>query len=199
MHQTSRTLLDRLAGDLPTLTRLVNEIEHDPERLAASRVTLLLNRLSLYQAPERGFEIRLNMNPRQDNQLVPHDHCYDFATRILTGGYVHIVRRRTDGWDGSFTAADLKPAIVTIEGPGSSYTLGHRMVHQALMRPGTVTLFVRGPRRKSASNAAEELMPPTDRWPAPASPGGTPVPSRPATHDEYRAMRRYLRHQGFIE
>ncbi|MER7937915.1 MULTISPECIES: hypothetical protein [unclassified Streptomyces] len=194
----SRTLLDKLAGDRDLLSRLVSEVVYDPERLAASRVTLLLNRLSIYQAPDRSFEIRLNMNPRPDNQLVPHDHCYAFATRILAGGYVHVVRRRTNGWDGPFTGADLEPAIVTVERPGSAYTLDHTMVHQALMEPDTVTLFVRGPRRKTLSHAAKELMPPKEAWPDPAESGDQAVESRPATVEEYSRMRTYLIHCGLI-
>ncbi|MFE2519431.1 hypothetical protein [Streptomyces mirabilis] len=198
VHRINRALLDQLADDRDLLTLLVSEVLHDPERLAASRVTLLLNRLSLYQAPDRGFEIRLNMNPRPDNQLVPHDHRYAFATRILAGGYLHVVRRRTDGWDGPFTGADLEPAIVTVERPGSAYTLDHTMVHQAVMEPDTVTLFVRCPRRKKLSHAAEELMPPKETWPAPAEPGNPTVESRPATVEEYTQMRTYLMQHRLI-
>ncbi|WP_405653895.1 hypothetical protein [Streptomyces sp. NBC_00019] len=158
-----RSIPDRLATDRNLLTTLVDEVVHHPARLAASRVTLLLNRLSLWEAPDHSFEIRLHMNPRPENQLVPHNHCYAFATHILTGGYVHVVRRRTDGWQGPFTGADLQPAIVTIERPGSSYALDHLMVHQAAMAPDT------------------------------AVPGNQPEQSRSATVDEYLTMRRYLR------
>ncbi|MGW0844172.1 hypothetical protein ACWD26_29350 [Streptomyces sp. NPDC002787] len=198
VQRISRDVLDRLAEDRDLLTRLVHEVPDDPERLADSRVTLLLDRLSLYQAPDRGFEIRLNMSPRPDNQLVPHDHCYPFATRILAGGYVHVVRRRTDGWHGPFTGADLEPGIVTVERPGSAYTLDHTMVHQAVMEPDTVTLFIRGPRRKGHSHAAEELMPPKETWPPPAEPGDQPAESRPATLEEYTRMRTYLIRRGLI-
>lgn len=199
VQRISRDLLDRLAEDRKLLTQLVDEIPDDAERLANSRITLLLNRLSLYQAPERGFEIRMNMNPRLDNQRFPHDHCYAFATRILTGGYVHVVGRRTDDGEGPFSGADVEPGIVTIERPGSSYTLGHPMVHQAVMEPDTVTLFVRGPRRKRVSNAAVELMPSRDTWPAPAEPGADAAESRPATVDEYRLMRSYLSQRDLID
>ncbi|MGW2696088.1 hypothetical protein ACWC3Y_30510 [Streptomyces sp. NPDC001296] len=198
MQRISRALLNRLADDRPLLTQLVNDVLHDPDRLSASRVTLLLNRLSLYQAPDRGFEIRLNMNPRPDNQLVPHDHCYAFATRILTGGYVHVVRRRTDGWTGPFTGADLEPGIVTVERPDSAYTLGDSIVHQAVMEPHTVTLFVRGPRRKKLSHAAKELMPPPESWPAAATPSDAPEESRPCTLAEYQSMRTYLIERDLI-
>lgn len=199
VQRISRNLLDRLAEDRDALTQLVNGVLTDPERLAASRITLLLNRLSLYQAPGRVFEIRLNMNPRPDNQLVPHDHCYAFATRILTGGYVHMVRRRTDNGEGPFTGVNLEPGIVTIERPGSAYALDHTAVHQAVMAPDTVTLFVRGPRRKKLSHAAEEFMPPKERWPQPATRGGEREESRPATVDEYLTMRHYLRDHGLID
>ncbi|MGH1554229.1 hypothetical protein ACRAWF_26660 [Streptomyces sp. L7] len=114
VQHVSHSILDRLAADRNLLTTLVDEVIAHPSRLAASRVTLLLNRLSLWEAPDHSFEIRLNMNPRPENQLVPHDHCYAFATHILTGGYVHAVRRRTDGMGGPFTGADLQPAIVTV-------------------------------------------------------------------------------------
>ncbi|MEV6791226.1 hypothetical protein AB0M87_04315 [Streptomyces sp. NPDC051320] len=199
VQRISRDVLDHLAEDRKLLTQLVDEIPDDAERLANSRVTLLLNRLSLYRAPGRGFEVRLNMNPRPDNQRFPHDHCYAFATRILAGGYVHVVRRRTDGWEGQFSGDDVEPGIVTVERPGSAYTLGHLMVHQAVMEPETVTLFLRGPRRKSVSNAAVEMLPSREFWPAPAGPGHKAVESRPATLDEYRLMRNYLSQRGLID
>ncbi|MEV0528571.1 hypothetical protein AB0I66_34630 [Streptomyces sp. NPDC050439] len=199
VQRISHELLDHLAGDRKLLTRLVDEIPDDADLMANSRVTLLLHRLALYQAPERGFEIRMNMNPRPGNQRVPHDHCHAFATRVLTGGYVHVVRRRTDGWEGPFTGDDLELSIVTFERPGDSYTLGHPMVHQAAMEPGTVTLVVRGPRRKSRSNAVAELMPPRDTWPGPAVPGRQAVASRPASVGEYRLMRTYLLRRGLID
>ncbi|MER5603082.1 hypothetical protein [Streptomyces sp. NPDC002265] len=198
LQRISRIVLDRLADDRKLLTRLVNNVLHNPDRLAASRVTMLLNRLSLYQAPDQGFEIRLNMNPRPDNQLVPHDHCYAFAARILTGGYVHVVQRRTNDWEGPFADADLEPAIVTVERPGSAYSLGKSMVHQAVMEPRTVTLFVRGPRRKNLSHAAEELMPPPGSWPAAAVPRDALEESRPCTLAEYQNMRTYLIEHALI-
>ncbi|WP_405914559.1 hypothetical protein [Streptomyces sp. NBC_00728] len=199
VQQISRNLLDRLAEDKGLLTQLVDQIPHDPERLANCRVTLLLNRLSLYQATDRSFEIRMNMNPRLDNQRLPHDHCYAFSTRILTGGYVHVIRRRTDDGDGPFSRTDLAPGIVTVERPGSAYTLGHLMVHQAVMEPDTVTLFVRGPRRKPLSNAVAEMMPLRDSWPTPAQPGDEPAESRPATLAEYALMRSYLVRRHLID
>lgn len=198
VQHVSRSILDRIAADRNLLTTFVEGVLTQPDRLAASRVTLLLNRLSLWEAPDRSFEIRLNFNPRPENQLVPHDHCYAFATHILAGGYVHVTRRRTDGWEGPFTGADLQPAIVTLERPGSSYALDHSMVHQAVMAPDTVTLLIRGPRRKQRSHAADDLMPSPRSWPEPAMPGDAPEESRSATREEFLMMRRYLRERRII-
>lgn len=192
-------LLDRLAADRDLLSHLVHSIEDDPDRREGSRVTLLLDRLCLYRAPERAFEVRLNMNPRAVNQEVPHDHGYNIATRILTGGYVHVVRRRVDSGEGPFTGQDLLPAVVSVERPGSAYILGHTAAHQAVMLPGTTTLFVRGPRLKAGSHAAEELMPTSSTWPAAATPGEPAQHSRPASLDEYRAMRDQLAQQRLID
>ncbi|MGW1728886.1 hypothetical protein ACWCQK_39230 [Streptomyces sp. NPDC002306] len=72
------------------------------------------------------------------------------------------------------------------------------MVHQAVMEPDTVTFFLRGPRRKKLSHAAEELMPPQKTWLAPAEPGAPAVESRPATVEEYAQMRTYLMQHRLI-
>ncbi|MGW5250448.1 hypothetical protein ACWEQN_43195 [Streptomyces sp. NPDC004129] len=76
--------------------------------------------------------------------------------------------------------------MVTVERPGSAYTLGDSIVHLAVMEPHTVTLFVRGPRRKKLSQTAEEFMPPPEHWPAAAIPGNAPEVSRPCTLAEYQ-------------
>ncbi|MEV6296761.1 hypothetical protein AB0M41_41585 [Streptomyces sp. NPDC051896] len=88
--------------------------------------------------------------------------------------------------------------MVTVERPGSAYTLGDSIVHQAVREPHTVTLFVRGPRRKKLSHTAEELMPSPESWPAAAIPGDAPEVSRPCTLAEYQRMRTYLIERGLI-
>jgi hypothetical protein len=192
-------LLKHLADDRRALTRLVVGIGSDPERRAASRVTLLLDRLCLVKAP--GLELRLNLHPRPDNQLLPHDHSYDFATRVLRGGYVHMVRRRTDCGHGPFRGRDLQPGMVTFEHPGSGYGLGHPMVHQAVMQPGTVSLMLCGPRMKEHPHAARDVMPPTSTLPTGSGPGpdGAPTESRPMSFEEYVGACDELVEQGVID
>ncbi|MFF7183153.1 hypothetical protein [Streptomyces sp. NPDC008121] len=180
-HHRGTALVNRLAADLGLLTPA------DADRMASSRVTLLLDRLSVAWGID--FEARWNMNPRRINQEVPHDHGYNFTSRILRGGYLHVVRRRLDCWKGPLDSRALPPAIVVLEHRGSSFTLSHTMVHQGPDVPRPATLFVRGPRLKARSNAAADLMPSVDTWPPPAEPGDAPSHSRPITLREFEDMR----------
>ncbi|MET7606263.1 hypothetical protein ABZS96_27870 [Streptomyces avermitilis] len=198
-HRRSRDILLRLGADRRLLTQLVGEIEHDPQRMTESEVHPLINRLVIYQDDARGFQIRLHMSPGA-RELVPHDHKYTFTTLVLAGAYIHVWRWRTDTGEGEFASGDLQPGLITVERPGSCYTLGHPLVHQTVMLPGTVTLFMRGPRAKPRSHAALDMLPAADEWPE-ASQAGKPKHARgqrPVTVEEYRTMRRQLVAQGII-
>ncbi|KOV72290.1 hypothetical protein ADL00_05975 [Streptomyces sp. AS58] len=164
MHSVNRNLLNRLADDRTVLTRLVFGVLADLE-LAPTRVTLLSNRLSLYEAPDGSLDIRLDLDPQPDNQLFPHDHRYSFATRILIGGYIRVVRHRTNGRHSPFTRMILASAVLTIERPVSAYTLNTRSCTRPLWRLAAPPSSPR--RRKKPSHALEELMPAQDSWPAP--------------------------------
>jgi predicted metal-dependent enzyme (double-stranded beta helix superfamily) len=195
----SRDLLDRLADDRELLSELVFGIEHDELRLRESEVHPLINRLILYQADDRGITIRLHMSPGA-RELVPHDHKYTFTARVLTGAYVHVWRRK-DAEVPDFESGDLAPGVVTIERPGSAYTFGHQLVHQTIMVPGTVTLFMRGPRMKDRSHAALDMLPQADKWDRPFD-AGKPKHARgqrPVTRDEYLQMRADLVGRGLID
>ncbi|MFF9785720.1 hypothetical protein [Streptomyces nigrescens] len=198
-HFARSEILERLSANRTLLTRLVHEIEHDPHRLAESEIHPLINRLVLYQDDTRGMQIRLHMSPGA-RELVPHDHKYSFTVKILRGAYIHVWRRRTDTNEGDFTAGDIEPGVITIERPGSAYTLGHPLIHQTSMLPGTVTLFIRGPRATNRSHAALDMLPAADDWPEPSE-AGKPKHARgqrPVTMDEYRTMRQQLIDQGVI-
>ncbi|WP_222595068.1 hypothetical protein [Nocardia ninae] len=193
-------MLSRLAEDKDLLTRLVHEIEFDHERLSKSEVHPLINRLILYQDDSRAFQIRLHMSPGS-RELVPHDHKYSFTAYVLRGAYLHVWRRRVDRREGEFTGADILPGIVTIERPGTCYTFGHPLIHQTIMVPGTVTLFMRGPRVKGRSHAALDMLPQAEQWPPPAE-AGKPTHAngqRPVTMAEYQAMRARLVAEGLID
>ncbi|OKI09458.1 hypothetical protein A6A06_01790 [Streptomyces sp. CB02923] len=199
-HRRCRSVLDRLAGDRGLLSRLVAEIEHDPVRLATSEIHPLINRLILYQDDARHFQVRLHMSPGS-RELVPHDHKYSFTAYVLAGAYVHVWRRRTGTAEGEFTSQDIRPGIVSVERPGTCYTFGSPLIHQTIMLPGTVTLFMRGPRTKQRSHAAMDMLPQADDWPLPSELGKPKHANgqRPVTIEEYRGMCAQLVRQGLID
>ncbi|MFI9630083.1 hypothetical protein [Streptomyces sp. NPDC052042] len=92
------------------------------------------------------WQLRLHAFPMGELELIPHDHKYPFAVRVLHCGYLHTWNRRTGQTQtGPFTSDDLAAGTVTAEGPGSGYLLLHSLVHQTAALPGSVTLFLRGP------------------------------------------------------
>jgi hypothetical protein len=97
---------------------------------------------------------------------VPHDHRYDIASLILTGGYIAATWQITQG--------KLTPADIKSYRPFDVMRLGHTEIHSLVeIEPETLTLVVEGPRIKAFSTAyyppAEEPFTFPDfpaRWPA---------------------------------
>ncbi|MFE3505324.1 hypothetical protein ACFXPX_36645 [Kitasatospora sp. NPDC059146] len=178
-------VLHYLAVNRTSLSYLVTTAVYDYQRYDASRTTPLLDRVVLCLRPEHGFELHLNTNHRPDHHLPPRHHAHPHGARVLTGGYLHTVHTRTDGWNtGPFTADQLRPAVTTTELPGSSYTLGTALAHRTLMRPDTTTLTLRGP-RTSTAHAADGLLPPDTE--------------RPMTDREHHALYGDLAAAGVID
>ncbi|MGW3183754.1 hypothetical protein ACWDD9_31235 [Kitasatospora sp. NPDC001119] len=190
-------VLHRLAADRGRLSYLVTTTVLAPERYEASRTTPPLDRLVLSKADDLGYEIRLNANPRPGNQLLPHDHAYPFAARVLTGGCLHTVFLHTGGRaDGPFSSRGLRPAVTTTELPGSAYTLAPTLAHRAVVLPGTTTLVLRGP--YTAAHPATDLIPLVAAWTVPVG-GEAPVHSRRMTDAEHQALYRSLAATGVID
>ncbi|MFE9250755.1 hypothetical protein [Streptomyces sp. NPDC007088] len=158
--KTSREVLSALAKDRALLTELVCSLADDPARRQRCETNPLVDRLVLAQDTTGAdrWQLRLHAFPMGELELIPHDHKYPFAVRVLHGGYLHTWNRRT-GQDqtGPFTSADLAAGTVTVEGPGSGYLLMHSLVHQTAVLPGSVTLFLRGPARQSRWHSASDL------------------------------------------
>lgn len=198
-YRVTREILTQLAADKDVLTARVRSIAEDPQRLAASETHPLINRLILHQGDEQGFHIRLHMSPGM-RDLVPHDHKYSFTAYVLRGGYVHVWRRRHDPEIDEFDSQGVSAAIASVERAGSCYTFGHPLVHQTSMLPGTVSLFIRGPREKERSHAALDLIPQADEWGAPADMGKPKHANgqRPITLEELGSMTSQLANLGVI-
>ncbi|MGW6460559.1 hypothetical protein ACWF94_32320 [Streptomyces sp. NPDC055078] len=195
----ARNLLGRLAADRELLSEIVRGIETDPLRLARSERHPLLHRLSLYEDPERRCQLRLHFFTGRDRDLVPHDHKYPFSVHVLSGGYLHVWNRRTDAEQaGEFTSADITPGIVSLEGPGTTYTFQNSLVHQTIVLPGTVTLFFRGPKRQDRWHAAGDMLHLLNGYEAPTPGEKTHQGSEPITLDEFAAIREDLVRRGII-
>ncbi|AUY54603.1 hypothetical protein EH183_30600 [Streptomyces sp. CB01881] len=195
----TRKLLGRLAADRELLTDLLVGIESDPLRLGRSERHPLMHRLSLYEDPERRCQLRLHFFTGRDRDLVPHDHKYPFSVHVLSGGYLHVWNRRTDEAQiGDFTSEDVTPGIVTLERPGTSYSFQNSLVHQTIVLPGTVSLFLRGPKRQDRWHAAKDMLHLLNGYEAPSEGKKTHLGAEPITTDEFLVIRDDLARRGII-
>ncbi|WP_432004780.1 hypothetical protein [Streptomyces parvus] len=198
-HRTSRTLLRRLAGDRELLSELVLGIPADPWRKKRSEFHPLMNKLCLLEDPEAGYQLRLHDFRVSDLDIVPHDHKYSFSVYILSGGYTHVWNRRTNGvYEGDFTTRDIAPGVVSLEGPGACYTLQYSLIHQTVVQPGTVSLFLRGPKRLDRWHAADDLMDHLKGYEAPKKDGSSHQGSTPLSDEAYASVRDSLIQRGII-
>ncbi|MEV7601642.1 hypothetical protein AB0O91_30195 [Kitasatospora sp. NPDC089797] len=144
----ARGILRRLADDRPLLTDMVEAVPNTPELMGRCEHHPLMSRMVLADRPG-GWCLRLHRFEHDERDLIPHTHRRAIYSHILLGGYLQAWHRRTDGKDGGpFTTADLVPAVISIEEPGADYMLGDPLIHQTIMRPGTVSLFLSGPARQ---------------------------------------------------
>ncbi|OKI09460.1 hypothetical protein A6A06_01800 [Streptomyces sp. CB02923] len=194
-----RGLLGRLAADRGLLTELVRGTERDPRRFGRSESHPLMSKLCLYEDPERRCQLRLHAFTGRERDLVPHDHKYPFSAYVLAGGYVHVWNRRTDATcSGEFTSRDLAAGVVALERPGSCYTFQHSLVHQTIVMPDTVSLFLRGPKRQSRWHAAGDMLHLLDGYEAPRPGGRSHQGSVPLSPDQFHAVRADLEQRGII-
>ncbi|MFC9329226.1 hypothetical protein [Kitasatospora sp. NPDC057015] len=156
--QASRQALRALAANRALLTELVEAVPRKPELMRRCEQYPVMSRLVLAEHPHGTWGLRMHIFHGVERDLIPHTHKRPFASHILAGGYLHAWHRRTDHQSaGPFTAADLTPAIVSLEAPGSDYTLQDPLVHQTIMDAGTVTLFLSGPDRQPTWWAATDM------------------------------------------
>jgi hypothetical protein len=198
-HRQSRDLLRYLAEDRELLTELVSSIQDDPWRMKRSECHPIMNKLCLLETPDSPYQLRLHDFRVSDLDIVPHDHKYSFSVYILAGGYTHVWNRRTNGiYDGDFTSQDIAPGLVSLEGPGSCYTLQYSLVHQTIAQPNTVSLFLRGPKRMNRWHAARDMMHLFKDYEAPKEDGTAHQGSIPMSTNEFMAITTSLASRGII-
>jgi hypothetical protein len=172
--QLTRSLLQELVADKETLRILVARIEHDPHLLSQCERHELLERLDIYDARDRGFQLRFNFTTEVQS-VRPHDHRYSFSTYILRGSYRHIwfdpgqeiydrsaddtaihhLDRTNPDHHAQIDFAAMKPLFITTEQPGAQYTIHHSCVHATVTTPDSLSLIVKGPGEKNRSLIAD--------------------------------------------
>ena len=108
----------------------------------------------LYTA--RRFEIILNHFTRTLYDLsdnAPHFHHCNFATRLLTGRYIHVLYKNS----GSVQTPDLAVDRVAIVSAGDGYLIDWNTYH-TILEPldGTLSLLIRGPKQDESLNISDE-------------------------------------------
>ncbi|CAM4360914.1 hypothetical protein NONI108955_22575 [Nocardia ninae] len=195
----ARTILGRLVSDRALFSETVFGIEADPARLARSESHPLLHRLSLYEDPQRRCQLRLHVFSGRERDLVPHDHKYPFSVYVVAGGYLHVWNRRVgESQSGEFLSTDISPGIVSVERPGSCYTFQNSLVHQTIVMPGTVSLFLRGPKRQDRWHAAGDMLHLLEGYEAPRSDRAEHQGAQPMTLEDLHRIRRGLVRSGII-
>lgn len=170
----TRDLLVELVADKETLRVLTDRIESDPALLRQCERHELLERLDLYDARDRNFQIRFNFTT-PTHSVRPHDHRYSFSTHILRGGYKHlwfdpgqeiyeaeregIARRFLDKQhtdeDTQVTVGKMTPLFVTYDTVGAQYSIHHSTVHATITAPDSVSIIIKGPGEKNRSMIAD--------------------------------------------
>jgi len=172
---TTRNLLVELLNDKATLRYLVDSVEHSPKLLAQCESHELLDRMEIYDAQERGFQIRFNFSTNISS-IRPHDHRYSFSTHIARGSYKHIWYDLGQNLNSTSESANLKNFMdkhhpdthtkcdfdlikqqyVSTESTNSQYTIHHSCVHATVTTPGTLSLIIKGPSEKNRSLIIDE-------------------------------------------
>lgn len=164
--EQSTELVQRLAADPPALRLLVDRMRGDESLMRQCERHRLLDRLVVYDALDRGFRLRLHFSTASHLDR-PHDHRFSFTTHVLSGTYTHVRHHIvgdlaeasvSSGQEAKFAVpidVRYEPQLVTVEEPGSSYSLHHSEIHTTITTPGLTTLFLRGPAEKERSMIAE--------------------------------------------
>lgn len=167
--QAAQKLTCKAVGQL---RQLVLDIPNNKELFSHSTHYERLDKLVLWNSDDNTMQIRLHVYADPLNIKIcnladisePHNHRWNFATKILSGGYLHTIYRMDLLDTGKYC---LAPIMVRHEGMGSSYALHHSQYHSIIEEPYTVSLIVRGPIEKESfqviSNLEGEIQPKDSR------------------------------------
>ena len=166
----SRAILAEICDDPRQLSDLMKHATTREELRIMCESHQLLDYLVVYDSLERGIRLRLHL-ATHDHLQRPHDHRFDFSSRILCGTYEHcLLAPKLDPYSLSdelhaiayqdkdhpdpkinMTNDDFPAAFVRNERKGDTFTLGNQVSHTVLTTANTVSLVLRGPAQKRRS------------------------------------------------
>jgi hypothetical protein len=169
--EASERLLEQLQGDRAGLEKLVRRVGTNAELLDMCESDEFRFKIVLYDAPDRGFRVRLHAW-RSDFADTPHQHRFAYAARLLTGSYQHVIyaagqelaipgiERYYDQHlplDHELVAGRIDPGLFKrilsfTAVAGRSYFQGSEVdLSSTIISENTVSLFVRGPAVRDCS------------------------------------------------
>ena len=166
----TRAILELICEKKDNIRSLIKHFEMNKALHTMCETHQLLNYIVLYDNPDNGIRVRLHMSTAHHLQR-PHDHRFDFSSKILKGCYEHIwYYPQTDIYKITCEVAAknyqdkdhpdpsvlsnrilFKPMFLRKEGVGSCFSISHKVVHTVEMEKDTVTLIIRSPARTKRS------------------------------------------------
>jgi predicted metal-dependent enzyme (double-stranded beta helix superfamily) len=141
----SAQVLQDLADHPDALKGALLALPDRPELATMCEHYDILDKAVLYNDPVTGFRVRLHVFlPGYFDR--PHNHRWTYASRIMEGGYRHVLYGTDERFDDGVDPRKLAPLLLTRVNAGDMYTLHHSMIHAITDAvPHTTTLVLRGP------------------------------------------------------
>lgn len=147
VHAKASTIFELICRDPENLEELVGGVQASERLYELSEHYDILDKLVLADFPEQGVRLRLHVFA--DGYFDrPHNHRWAYASRILSGAYLHrTFACPVSTLDQGVKVSSLPVTQVQKLRAGDSYVLGTESIHSITADPGTVTLVLRGPAR----------------------------------------------------
>lgn len=140
---STAALLTALDQDRAQLRMLADRALGNPALLGLCEHYDILDKLVLHDDPS-GWRLRLHVFlPGYFDR--PHNHRWTYASRILTGSYLHTNYGTDEHLGDTINPGDLVARLLRTERAGDTYVLHHSMIHSVVAEPYTTTLVARGP------------------------------------------------------
>jgi hypothetical protein len=147
VSKVATEVLEELAASPEWIADALENLVEDEHLRSLTERLAELDKLVLIDDVDSNVRIRMHVF-RKGYFDRPHNHRFNFGSRILSGAYIHSVYGDYPDVDADIDPASLKPKLVKREAAGAAYCIEHTIVHSVSAEPDTVTLTVRGPAQK---------------------------------------------------